>query len=363
MCPEKNSVDIQSMAIQLKILQEIETPIVILTNTLDVVFCTVGVYELLNAHSYETVVHKILRIPVLLKGIRDILNCGMGIQETINLYIHDHQSGAKKLSVKLKSMDIESRVYVKLVFEDRTDFLKTQKHRRDFVSYASHELRTPLTALAGFVQILQGDAGSQPELREKFLTILSQQIERLKRLTEGLLSLHKIEMSEHIKPEERIDVLKVVQDVCVLLAPLAEEKNITLNVQINDTFHVHGSHDQLSQVFTNLIDNAIKYSTAGQSVDIKYDISENAIRIDVIDYSIGIPEQHVVRITERFYRVTSSQGYKETGVGLGLSITKHILKRHRGQLNIRSTVGEGSTFSVTLPKRTTQNNREPLIGK
>lgn len=331
--------------ILLKILKQITIPILIIDEKIDVLFASTGVYSIFNAKSKENIVHTILRSPQLMKVIRHFFSDEIKERATVE---HDFYL-TKSISATIEKISFNNTSYLQIIFQDKSQLQKAQKQQRDFVSYASHELRTPLTALSGFVDILKTEAGEKPELREKFLNILSEQIDRLKRLTEGLLSLHAIEMNEHIQPQEKIDILSIARNVCTLFTPVAQTKNIAFSFDLTGEFYVKGSSDELSQVFTNLLDNAIKYSEPEKELSINFTLENNMIKVNIIDQGIGISQENLVRITERFYRVTDSKGYKQKGVGLGLSITKHILKRHAGELKIQSSLGSGSTFSVCLP--------------
>lgn len=246
---------------------------------------------------------------------------------------------------------------VLVCFEDITEREQAGQIRRDFVANVSHELKTPLTALLGFIETLRGPARDDPTARERFLTIMEREAERMNRLVSDLLSLSRVESEERMRPSERVDVVALVQSSVMTLRPMAEEAGVTLEVTGHEQpVEVQGDSDQLVQVFTNLIENAIKYGASGGLVTVRITYSERelafrgpGLRIDVQDRGEGFDPVHIPRLTERFYRVDSHRSREMGGTGLGLAIVKHIVNRHRGRFRIESQPGKGSTFSVMLP--------------
>lgn len=244
-----------------------------------------------------------------------------------------------------------------LTFQDITAVTAASQMRRDFVANVSHELRTPLTALMGFIETLRGPARDDASARERFLEIMQNETERMNRLVGDLLSLSRVEADERVRPTVRIDLRTVVTSTLRNLAPLAAEANVTLRPLLPDApVMLPADADQLMQVFTNLVENAIKYGGNGKSVTIEMSVAPHmdtlrgpGVKIAVRDEGPGIDAQHIPRLTERFYRADSHRSRALGGTGLGLAIVKHILNRHRGRLRIASTLGQGSEFSVVLP--------------
>ena len=237
-------------------------------------------------------------------------------------------------------------------FQDITEQELIGQLRRDFVANVSHELRTPLTALAGFIETLKGAARDDPDARDRFLTIMERETRRMSRLVQDLLSLSKVEAEERRRPTTHVDVVAVIQSAVAALRPVADAANVTLEITGADTApHVPADADQLLQVFQNLIENAIKYGASGRLITVRIHppTSDPLLRIDVIDRGDGIEEQHLQRLTERFYRVDTHRSRDKGGTGLGLAIVKHIVNRHRGQLTISSERGKGACFKVLLP--------------
>jgi two-component system, OmpR family, phosphate regulon sensor histidine kinase PhoR len=243
-----------------------------------------------------------------------------------------------------------------LSFRDLSEQDRLTRMRADFVANASHELRTPLASLRGFVETLQGAAKEDGAARERFLKVMSEQAERMTRLVDDLLSLSRVEMREHLPPAERVDLNQAVGHVIQSLQPIAAQAGTTIAFRgLDQPAVIRGESDEIVQVFQNLVQNAIKYGKQGGHIGVH--VSREApgrgrpdrFVVSVTDDGAGIAAQHLPRLTERFYRVNVAASREKGGTGLGLAIVKHILNRHRGELDITSTVGRGSTFSVSLP--------------
>lgn len=247
---------------------------------------------------------------------------------------------------------------VLLSFLDVTHLGQAEQMRRDFVANVSHELRTPLTALMGFIETLRGAARDDADARDRFLTIMEGEANRMNRLVGDLISLNRVESEERVRPNETVNLGDQVASTLLSLRPLADEAGVALNLNApRAPVCVTGDPDQLQQVCTNLIENAIKYGGAGGRVDVVLTLSprEPALRapgarLQVIDKGPGIDPVHLPRLTERFYRADSHRSRELGGTGLGLAIVKHIINRHRGRLRVESTLGQGSVFTVILPR-------------
>jgi two-component system phosphate regulon sensor histidine kinase PhoR len=242
-----------------------------------------------------------------------------------------------------------------VTLHDLTPLRQVEEMRADFVANASHELRTPLASLAGFIETLQGPARDDAAARERFLVIMKQQAARMARLIDDLLSLSRIELNVHVRPDTPVDLVSIVRQVVDTMQMLARDRGVEIAVNAPvEAIIVPGDRDELVRVCENLIENALKYGASGKRVEIGLergssgDGSPLAV-LSVRDYGPGIAPEHLPRLTERFYRVDVGQSRAEGGTGLGLAIVKHILNRHRGRLVIESRVGEGATFTVRLP--------------
>jgi len=243
------------------------------------------------------------------------------------------------------------------VLSDRTRERAVERMRADFIANASHELRTPLASLVGFIHTLRGPAADDPPAQQRFLGIMAEQAERMNRLIDDLMSLSRIELTEHQPPSERVDIGAVAERIAAAFEPQVRARNVRLELSIGpDLPPVVADADQVEQVMQNLVENAIKYSPDGANVGLTVELANGArwparpgIVIGVRDNGPGIPKVHVPRLTERFYRVDKGRGRAAGGTGLGLAIVRHIVSRHRGQLVIESEEGRGSLFAVWLP--------------
>ena len=250
---------------------------------------------------------------------------------------------------------------------DITELKRAEQMRADFIANASHELRTPLATLIGFIETLRGPAREDAEARERFLAIMHGQASRMSRLVEDLMSLSRIELNEHVMPRDRVALSPLLRQIAETLELRAGERDICIRLAVPpDLPDVLGDRDELAQVFQNLIDNAIKYGRSGSEITLRAETasrpnwgsssSENAmVCVAVCDQGEGIPREHLPRLTERFYRVDTARSREMGGTGLGLAIVKHILNHHRGFLEVESTAGVGSVFTVFLRAHSAQS--------
>jgi two-component system, OmpR family, phosphate regulon sensor histidine kinase PhoR len=292
-----------------------------------------------------------------------------GLLEVIEATLRHAQNGVARHVITGPAREVTYRVQVSAVlgegqqgalcvFEDITEVEQMGQMRRDFVANVSHELRTPLTALLGFIETLRGAARDDAAARERFLGIMEREAGRMNRLVRDLLHLSRVEAEERIRPTVLVDPVALINMAVASLKPLADAAGVAIQVADRaGAIKLPADADQLTQVFHNLIENAVKYGAPGKSVLI--DISRDArdpnlrlpvIRVDVTDQGDGIDPLHLPRLTERFYRVDSHRSREKGGTGLGLAIVKHIVSRHRGRFVIESELGKGSVFSVILPE-------------
>lgn len=236
-----------------------------------------------------------------------------------------------------------------LILRDQTYEEQIERMRSDFVANASHELRTPLASLTGFIETMQGAAKNDTKAKDEFLVVMKVQAQRMAQLIDDLLSLSRIEISEHVPPIDHVDLSQVVKQVIYLLEPMAKDADCVVSIDLSQSLAVIGDANQLAQVVHNLIENAIKYAGTGKAIDIGGTVQNGMAIVSVRDNGPGIAAHHVPRLTERFYRVSAQDSRNRGGTGLGLAISKHILNRHRGKMVIQSELGQGSTFSIHLP--------------
>jgi two-component system, OmpR family, phosphate regulon sensor histidine kinase PhoR len=243
-----------------------------------------------------------------------------------------------------------------MTFHDQTPLRRVEEMRADFVANASHELRTPLAALSGFIDTLQGPARDDATARERFLGIMHIQATRMARLIDDLLSLSRVELSAHVRPDTLVDVVPIIRQVADGLEPLARERQVVIDIDLPDQpVWIAGDREELLRVFENLIENALKYGASGGKVVVSLTVAATGegvpeVRVTVRDFGPGIAPEHLPRLTERFYRVDVGDSRAQGGTGLGLSLVKHIVNRHRGRLLIESVPKNGATFTACFPQ-------------
>jgi two-component system phosphate regulon sensor histidine kinase PhoR len=246
-----------------------------------------------------------------------------------------------------------------VTLDDLTPLRRVEEMRADFIANASHELRTPLAALSAFIETLQGSARDDPEARTKFLSIMQAQATRMARLINDLLSLSRIELNAHLRPNKRVDLCSVVRQVVDGLQTLARDREVEIGVATTaEQINVLGDRDELLRVFENLIENALKYAASGKRIDVALSVDSvrGEAKVAIRDYGPGIAPEHLPRLTERFYRVDVADSRAQGGTGLGLALAKHILNRHGGRLTIESVLGQGATFTAALPLAADRQN-------
>lgn len=238
------------------------------------------------------------------------------------------------------------------VFHDISDIRRVERMRRDFVANVSHELRTPVTVIKGYAETLLADLPSMtPQQADRFIRIIHTHSERLATLIHDLLTLSQTESGESMPETRPTDPVDALAHACPLVEGKALDKGIELKCHVQGIPPVLADQARLEQVFINLLENAVKYTPEGGTVEVAAAAcGEDKIRIDVRDTGIGIPEKELPRIFERFYRVDAARTRDEGGTGLGLSIVKHLVQAMGGSVSVESTRGKGSVFSITLRK-------------
>ncbi|WP_324825197.1 sensor histidine kinase [Sinanaerobacter sp. ZZT-01] len=226
---------------------------------------------------------------------------------------------------------------------------KAETIRREFVANVTHELKTPLTSISGFVETLQDGADENPQIRKKFLDIISVEASRLKRLIDDILIVSDIEGGREINTDTDINVKEVIEEIIVFLEPEMKKKAISVETTYPYEIYIGGNRDRFKQMMLNLIENAMKYSNENGKIKVTVKKLEEKISIAVEDNGIGIAQEHLPRLFERFYRADKSRSQKVGGTGLGLAIVKHIVALFDGDIKVESEEGKGTKFTVQLP--------------
>lgn len=296
-------------------------------------------------------VYEVLRNPHMQSFVERLLATRSPAEDEL-----EWDAGEKRILVLRGSimMDSDSPSGAVVVIRDITRMRKLEDMRRDFVANVSHEIKTPVTAIKTAVETLAAQSDSFPPPLRRFLEIIGRHADRLADLVGDVLSLSALEsgsssmgMLFSFRQESLFRILQTALELC---RSRAESAQVTLKLECGEKIRLFADASLLEQAVVNLVDNAIKYSPAGETVRIDGEEKEDHILIRVSDHGCGIPEQEHDRIFERFYRVDKARSRKLGGTGLGLSIVKHIVLAHHGTVHVESVPGEGSTFIIELPK-------------
>ena len=330
------------------LLDALDMPVLVVAADETVVFQNVAAEKAFGTIPQDSYLSARVRSPGILDMVRETIATGK-----VNQIEHAERLPSEAVYVvRVAPADIGSEVSGRRIFlltyRDISQARRIDRMRSDFVANASHELRTPLASLRGFIETLQGPARDDRKAQEKFFGIMHEQVTRMSRLVDDLLSLSRLELKSHIAPDDAVDLGPLLGHVRDSLAPLAGELDVTIALEVPQTpVFVQGDRDELVEVFENLIENACKYGQEGKQVDVRLTGGNgHQAEVTVTDHGPGIPAEHVPRITERFYRVNVEASRSKKGTGLGLAIVKHILTRHRARLLIHSEVGKGTVFKV-----------------
>jgi two-component system phosphate regulon sensor histidine kinase PhoR len=332
----------------------IPDPILLLDHQRRIVRTNAAARDLFGAPIVDRVIDTVLRDPNVLEAVDEVLAGRPSSAAQLAM------SGAieRFFDVRVAHLSAGNTggVAVLLALYDVTGIRRAEQMRADFVANVSHELRTPLATLLGFTETLRGPARDDSAARDRFLGIMHDQASRMSRLVRDLLSLSRIEQTEHTPPTGEVRLGAIIGSVVDGLMLQARAKDIAVVTEVApDLPTVIGDADQLTQVLQNLVDNAIKYGRAHSKVRIAAQVAQRTVgdaapvvAVSVADEGEGIPREHLSRLTERFYRVDAGRSRQLGGTGLGLAIVKHIINRHRGTLTIDSEVGRGTVFTFYL---------------
>ncbi len=338
------------------VLDTLDEPVLLLDTDRTIVQANVAAQKLLSLKSKTPLQGqsfvRVLRNPEALRCVDEVLAGQKRAHADIQL------DTPHRVTMRLMAVALETDSPAVVVsLKDETPLLQAAQMRSDFVANVSHELRSPLTTLSGIIETLQGNAKDDLEAQQRFLKIMQSEAGRMDRLIGDLISLSRVEEEERVRPTESVDLVQIVQIVIRNLKERSESADRGFNLHSeSEKCLVVGDPDQLTQVFQNLLENAVKYSKPGGQVSLKIESKKSVPRLNstvwavsVSDEGEGIAAEHLPRLTERFYRIDSGRSRAMGGTGLGLAIVKHILSRHRGRLHIASVPGEGVTITALIP--------------
>lgn len=246
-----------------------------------------------------------------------------------------------------------------VLVRDITRLNRLERMRQDFVGNASHELRTPLTVISGYLETLQDQFADNVPVN-RALQQMDHQARRMNNLVNDMLMLSRLETTDSQLDNLPIDLERLLAEVSNSTQVLAEERGHQLILDLEPGYRLLGQEKELFSAFSNLVSNAIKYTTEPGQVRIRWRVDKRGGHLEVEDTGMGIEPQHLNRLTERFYRVDDGRASHQGGTGLGLAIVKHVLLRHQAQLSIQSTPDQGSTFSCHFPLRLLQPVPDPI---
>jgi len=274
-------------------------------------------------------------------------------RESVKRNIVLHTLGARIIEVNVVSITKVNlnKQDILLVLNDITELKRLEQVRKDFVANVSHELKTPVASISGFAETLLAEGGRNLDNVVEFTQIIYSEAQRLARLINDLLELSKLEAEESCLNMQIIDINQLVYENVERMVKVARLRNIEIKYdQPSKSIELISDVDSINQILSNLLDNAIKYSMDEGRIEVKLEELNDQVKVSVSDCGIGIPKKEISRIFERFYRVDKARSRKTGGTGLGLSIVKHLVENLKGHVSVESIEGQGSTFSVTLPK-------------
>lgn len=315
---------------------------IILTKYNDIEWANQSACTMLGIHPEKDIGHKIHNL-IRHPGFQQYLN-RKDYSQSINLprpMQPDHQ-----LEIQIVPFGSNQKL---ILCRDVTHVAQLEAMRSRFISNVSHELRSPLTVIKGYMEMLQEDDNDISPQQAKIFTNMNDQVQRMDRLVEDLLTLTRLE-TEPVKPSVEVDVSSMLAAIRDNALVYGKDKQQSITLDIDTKLNLLGDNDELASLFTNLVNNAVRYTPEKGEIAIKWSLELDNAVFSVTDTGPGIEPKHLARLTERFYRVDSDRSRESGGTGLGLSIVKHILDRHNGTLNIQSKPGEGSKFTCRFPK-------------
>ena len=337
---------------EINFLNEINDPIILLDKYKTINYINKEGIKKFGNQALGKHIASIIRVPDLLQSID--LCLANKTNEIVDIEINIPLFQFFKASIIYnKNKDLQYDESVVLFLKDITEIIKAQRFRSDFIANASHELKTPLVSIKGFLETISGPAKDDKKAQEEFIPIILQQANRMENLINDLLSLSRIELEEHLQPQDKVNLKEIFQSVEDIHQNKLKEFEFKNN--LTEDIYVKGDYEGLLKVFSNLIDNSIKYSENNKIIEINHREIKGkllgiAYEIIVSDRGIGIHKDKINRVTERFFRVDPFKSSQRGGTGLGLSIVKHEINKHRGVFEIESDLGMGTKSIVYLPK-------------
>ena len=297
-------------------------------------------------------VQEVLRNPDLQHVVAQTLLGHQLVEADIVMRVGAEERSLQANGTLLRAGEGQASAGAVVVLNDVTRLKRLEAVRRDFVANVSHELKTPVTSIKGFAETLQDGALDDPDTARRFVGIIVGQADRLNSIIADLLSLSTLEQREG---ESRLtladaDICEVIHVAVEVCEPKAQAKRIAIEVSCDSCLLTSVNVPLLEQAVVNLVDNAVKYSSEGSSVEVGLSESQDEVVVFVVDQGPGVPREHLPRLFERFYRVDKARSRDLGGTGLGLAIVKHIAQAHGGSVSVDSVVGRGSTFRIHLPK-------------
>jgi two-component system phosphate regulon sensor histidine kinase PhoR len=338
--PDTPPVSVSDDTIDTALVERLADPVLVVRGS-TVTVANAAARALLGEHILGEDVRVAIRHPAAAERLTGSARREDGAIHLVGLGTRDQRWAMRTTQLGVERTLVELR--------DETGNYAIERMRVDFVANASHELRTPLASILGFIETLADDAGDEPDIRRRFLSVMDGEARRMQRLIDDLISLSRIEAEKYRAPEQEVDIGALAREVCVELSAAGDPRGDDLHTDIADAPPVLGDRSQLSQLIHNIAGNAMKYGRSGTPVRIGVEPAGAMVRLTVSDEGEGIPPEHLPRLTERFYRVDSSRSRAVGGTGLGLAIVKHIVERHRGRLDLTSRVGQGTTVTILLP--------------
>tara|TARA_X000001036_G_scaffold440063_1_gene494106 strand:+ start:474 stop:1556 length:1083 start_codon:yes stop_codon:yes gene_type:complete len=347
------------------ILNKLDDAVIITDRDKKIIFQNEHSIEIFENDYTTQIITNLIRDPEILDSLDETIaeNTTSKAEYSINRNISDNTGGLSYEVTIYPGINDNENNFIYIILKNISIQRNSEKIRASFVANVSHELKTPLSTIIGFIETIRTTAKNDENSKEEFLNIINDEANRMDRLIDDLLTVSKIESNEHVHPTTKINLSKCLERIQKNLTKKLSSKNMRIQINSNmQDHHILGNEDELIQLFSNLFENSFKYGNNDSEINVSLQKKENKdnkslslfkkniIEVKIEDQSDGIPAKHLHRLTERFFRVDKSRSKSIEGTGLGLTIVKHILNKHRGNLLISSTINKGSVFTIQLPE-------------